>query len=185
MGTMDWKQDARKRGMLIGPEQRGTIEIEAAPSRVWDVISAPGNLRHCHPFCALNTIERWPGIGSRDWITYYSGIRYQRDVVDWIEGIGYDLEVGSPTKKTCRVLWRIREPEPQVSVFSIAVFSFLDPDWTPAGTQHYLDRFFGKTFDHYLDCVVRGVNHHVVTGEDVSEDQFGANPVFSARRSGG
>ena len=46
------------------------------------------------PFCAATEVERWPGTGSRDSITYHSGIRYQRNFVSWQEGVGYDIELG-------------------------------------------------------------------------------------------
>jgi phosphohistidine swiveling domain-containing protein len=35
--------------------------IAAPGDKVWEVISMPGNLEHCHPFCAENPVQVWPG----------------------------------------------------------------------------------------------------------------------------
>ncbi len=158
------------------------IAIDAAAAEIWNRIAAPGNLKRCHPFCASTTVESWPGVGSRDSITYYSGIRYRRDFVAWLDGVGYDMEVGSASKKTCRVSWRIESRVAGGSEFSITVFPYVEPGWSEEEETHYLDRFFGTAFEHYLQCVVKGVEYHVTTGKDVREDQFGTNPVFSARK---
>ena len=47
--------------------------IAAPRDQVWEAISMPGNLEHCHPFCARNPIQVWPGEGSRDEVHYLSG----------------------------------------------------------------------------------------------------------------
>ena len=77
--------------------------LEAPASRVWEVISAPGNLETCHPFCARNPVHRWPGADSHDEIHYLSGRVFERRFRSWIEGVGYDLEVGRPGGRTSSV----------------------------------------------------------------------------------
>ena len=47
-------------------------KIEASSEEVWKVISAPGNLNYCHPFCKSNLIEKWGGVGAKDTIEYYN-----------------------------------------------------------------------------------------------------------------
>ncbi len=54
--------------------------IAAPAQKVWDAISKSGNLELCHPFCARNPVQFWPGPDSRDEIHYLSGkldLRYQ------------------------------------------------------------------------------------------------------------
>ncbi len=178
----DWKLELQGRGLEAAEPVYAGIAIDAGPAEVWNRIAAPGNLKRCHPFCASTAVEKWPGVGSRYSITYYSGIRYQRDFVAWLDGVGYDVEVGSPTKKTCRVFWRIESRAPGHSEFRIEVAPYVEPGWSAGEESHYLERFFGDAFEHYLNCVVKGLKYHVTTGKDVREDQFGANPVFSAPR---
>ena len=47
--------------------------IDAAPAEVWSAIAEPGNLEKCHPFCAANPVQAWPGERSRDEVRYLSG----------------------------------------------------------------------------------------------------------------
>lgn len=53
-----------------GRPLQATVGIDVPASEVWAVIAEPGNLARCHPFCAATEVERWPGTGSRDSITY-------------------------------------------------------------------------------------------------------------------
>ena len=94
-----------------GRPLKSTVEIDVPAGEVWAVIAEPGSLAHYHPFRAATEVERWPGTGSRDSITCYSGIRYQRNFVSWHEGIGYDVELGDPPNQTAQGL-RDRHPQP-------------------------------------------------------------------------
>ena len=57
-----------------------TRHIKAPVEKIWAVISSPGNLAHCHPFCENNPVEKWPGKGSLDSVYYYSGWVYHRQL---------------------------------------------------------------------------------------------------------
>jgi len=74
--------------------------INAPVGEVWAAISAPGNLELCHPFCAENPVEAWPGVGSRDEVHYLNGTVYTRRFHTWIDGVGYDLDIGVPDGRT-------------------------------------------------------------------------------------
>ncbi len=40
----------------------GSVQRTQSPAEtVWRVISTPGNLELCHPFCASNPVHTWPG----------------------------------------------------------------------------------------------------------------------------
>ena len=76
--------------------------IVAQQDEVWNVISAPGHLELVHPFCESNVVVEWPGETSIDQIRYRSGNGYDRRFTRWIDGVGYDLEIGAvnePTRK--------------------------------------------------------------------------------------
>ena len=68
--------------------------ISAPAEKVWDAISMPGNLELCHPFCKKNPVEVWPGPDSRDEVHYLNGLIFERQFCGWIDGIGYDLNIG-------------------------------------------------------------------------------------------
>ena len=80
--------------------------IAASAQDVWNIISSPGNLEDFHPFCESNPVEKWPGVGSRDTIHYYSGWVLQREFTNWIDGVGYDLTIGRDGGRKSFVSWR-------------------------------------------------------------------------------
>ena len=54
-----------------------------------------------------NIPESWDGVGSKDHLVYNSGFTYDREVVNWQEGVGYDLKVTENGKRVCSSFWRI------------------------------------------------------------------------------
>ena len=164
-----------------GRPLKATVGIDVPADEVWAVIAEPGNLARCHPFCAATEVERWPGTGSRDSITYHSGIRYQRNFVSWQEGVGYDIELGDPPNQTARVRWRIEPTSQRTCRFSIEVVPLLKSDLSDEKKRAYQERLFGEVLQHYLECVVAGVKFFATTGKAVVKDQFGRNPLYSDR----
>lgn len=75
------------------------IRINAPSEKVWDIISSPGNLEYCHPFCESNPVDKWPGKESIDYVNYYNGLKYIRKFTDWKTGIGYELLIGKTNGK--------------------------------------------------------------------------------------
>lgn len=157
----------------------GKTAIKASGESAWNYLIRPGYLKQCHPFCASTEVESWPGVGSRDSITYYSGRRYQRNFVGWHEGVGYDIELGDRPNATARVEWRIVPEGDESCRFSVEVIPLLPDDMAEARKAAILEKEFGADLQHYLDCVVKGIKHWVETGEPVTENQFGWNPLYS------
>ena len=162
-----------------GRPVKSTVGIDVPAEEVWAVIAEPEGLAHYHPFCAATDVERWPGPGSRDSITYYSGIRYQRNFVSWHEGVGYDIELGDPPNQTARVRWRIEPTSERTCRLSIEVVPLLKSSLSDGKKRAYQERLFGEVLQHYLGCVVAGVKFFATTGNAVSKDQFGRNPLYS------
>lgn len=153
--------------------------IGAAANDVWSVISSPGNLERCHPFCRRNPVEAWPGLGARDSIEYYSGWVFERHFTSWTDGVGYDLEIGRKGGRRSAVSWRIREVDHQNCALGITIF--------PVGLQHipvvirWLPHiaFMRPMLRSYLDSVLRGFEYHITTGQPVRRNQFGPHRWFS------
>lgn len=167
---------------MISTPPFAQVRITASASTVWRHLNQPGNLKLCHPFCASTDVERWPGVGARDSITYYSGRTHHRNFVGWHEGEGYDIELGEPPMRTARVEWRIASEGENRSRMSIEVFPLFPDDFPKEKKQRILAREFGADLQHYLTCVVKGIAYWVETGAAVKEDQFGWNPIFSRPR---
>ena len=75
-------------------------QIGAPTEKVWDVISTPGHLAQCHPFCEENPVKNWSGVGSQDTVYFYSGNVLNRYCKEWIKGLGYDLHLTFPNLDT-------------------------------------------------------------------------------------
>ncbi len=153
--------------------------ITAPAGEVWDVISMPGNLEPSHPFCAMNPVQVWPGEESRDEVHYLSGWVFERRFCRWIDGVGYDLEIGRSGGGMSLVSWRIVSVDDRTCILRIAVYPHILQNlpvvirWLP----HIIS--IGPGLRKYLSSVVRGFEWYVTRGEPVPRNQFGSHPWFS------
>jgi hypothetical protein len=177
------KTDDPRPGFRWPVAAAGTI---AAPvDRLWDAISTPGNLERCHPFCAKNPVEVWPGETSRDEIHYLSGWIFERRFCRWIDGVGYDLEIGRRGGRTSFVSWRIHPDSSATSVLCITVYPHVLQNW-PVAIRWLPHRLrLQPLLGRYLSSVVMGFEWYVTRGEVVARNQFGSHPWFSDRTRSG
>lgn len=152
------------------------IRIDAAPEKVWALISSPGHLGECHPFVAANPVDQWPGAGARDHLEYYNGRRIVRDFVAWNEGLGYEIEITDANGPVADVSWQLMEV-PGGTELSIAImprFSLPRPlTWMASGAVVV------PMLTRYLRSVLRGIDYRVTTGRPVRPNQFGRHRWFS------
>ena len=117
-------------------------------------------------------------------IHYLGGRVLERRFYRWIEGVGYDLEIGERGGGVSFVSWRILPLDGQSSVLRIAIYPYLLQNipaafrWLP-----YL-LYIGPMLERYLSSVVQGFEWYLMRGEPVPRNQFGSHPWFSASRSG-
>jgi len=145
-------------------------QIKAPPEKIWAVISSPGNLAHCHPFCENNPVEKWPGKGSLDSVYYYSGWVYHRQFTGWF---------GRKKGRKSKVSWRIHKINDSQGELTITVF--------PQALQHitvmirWLPHFtyLWPMLSRYLVSVVKGFEWYITTGQPVKRNQFGSHKWFS------
>jgi hypothetical protein len=153
--------------------------IPVPAGQLWNAISMPGNLEICHPFCERNPVTRWPGAGSRDEVHYLNGVVYERRFGDWVEGVGYDLEIGAMGGDTSSVSWRIQPIDEGSSGLEIVVSPHVVQAW-PVMIRWvpHLVRV-RPHLKSYLSSVIRGFEWFVTRGEPVPRNQFGSHPWFS------
>jgi hypothetical protein len=156
--------------------------IAAPADQVWGAIAMPGNLEPCHPFCERNPVSVWPGPESRDEIHYLSGWVYERRFCRWIDGLGYDLEIGARGERTSFVSWRVEPADEASCILSITVYPHVVQRlpialrWLPHAA------YVRPRLSQYLSSVVRGFEWYVTRAEPVPRNQFGSHPWFSERR---
>lgn len=157
--------------------------IEAPAREVWKAISSPGNLENCHPFCASNPVHAWPGPRSHDEVHYLSGWKFERRFREWIEGVGYDLEICRKEGGKSSVSWRITPIDKQRCRLRITVCPHglgnlpVIIRWAP----HFL--WLRPQLRKYLASVIGGVGWFVIRHQPVPRNAFGRHPWFSARQS--
>ncbi len=153
-------------------------EIAAPAPAVWELISTAGHLVECHPFCAANPVDVWPGVGSEDHIEYFNGRTITRRFVGWQEGAGYDIEITDANGTVATVDWRL-SGEGAGSALTIAITPHLFGN-VPAVLRWVPYRALVRPMlARYLRAVVAGIEWRVTTGRPVRRNQFGAHRWFS------
>ena len=153
--------------------------INASPLSIWSAITKPGNLEDCHPFCESNPVFEWPGVGSKDTIYYYSGWVLQREFVNWIEGVGYDLFIGREGGRKSYVSWRITKEQEDKGRLNITIYPHAIQNvpavlrWLP----HII--YIQPALHSYLESVVSGFEWFITTGKPIRKNQFGSHKWFS------
>ena len=157
--------------------------IAASAEEVWKVISTPGNLELCHPFCGKNPVQHWSRENSVDQVHYLNGRVYERRFNSWQEGVGYDLEIISRGTPLAAVTWRIASVDASSCVLRITVYPYMLQKY-PVGLR-WLPHFFflRPKLTHYLISVVKGFEWFITHGQAVPRNQFGEHAWFSAAES--
>ena len=156
------------------------VQRIAAPSdKVWDAIAMPGNLESCHPYCARNPVQVWPGPEARDRGHYLNGVVFERRFCGWFDGAGYDLNIGRRGGASSFVSWRMRSVDPGHTDLRISVYPYVIQNlpvairWVP----HIV--FIRPMLMKYLSSVTRGFEWYVTREEPVPRNQFGSHRWFS------
>lgn len=160
---------------------RESTSIAVPPAAVWQLISAPSHLVQCHPFCASNPVERWPGRGSIDHIIYYNGRTIERRFVNWLELVGYDIEISDSNGRVADVVWRLSAGN-SGSKLSISITPRFLGDRNAAVRAILNSAFVRPTLRRYLRSVLAGVEYRATTGKTVTRNQFGPHRLFSSAK---
>ena len=160
---------------------RRSRTIAAPVAEVWALMAAPANLERAHPFCRRNLVQVWPGEEARDSIEYYNGLVLNRRFRRWLDGVGYDLEIGRGSGKDAEVRWRV-EPAATGALLAIEIrpdLARIRPQWPAWLRRFVLRRIIAAQLGEYLDAVLQGFDHCITTGQPVRRNQFGPHPLFS------
>ena len=149
--------------------------INKSKSEVLAEIRKSGNLENYHPFCAENETDKWPGIGSIDYVKYLNGLKYRREFIKW-DDTGYVLNIGVK-RKLAQVEW-IVEGNQEKSCLKIKVSPQL-PYKNPV-VKFFLWNFYVKhMLKTYLENVVGGFAEYIDTKTRVPKNKFGKHAWYS------
>lgn len=157
-------------------------EVAAPAERVWAQISAPAAIRMWHPFVQENIAESWNGIGSKDKVTYCNDMKFDREVVNWLEGIGYDLKVTENGKNELLTVWRVTPISDKNCTFKVTTHvKFIEKFPFPIRWA-LLTWKIKPMFSQYFGLSMPGFVHYAETREPVTRNQFGSHPMFSPQQ---
>lgn len=156
-----------------------SIDIPVSADKVWKQMVTPGNAVLWHPFVKEHIAESWSGIGSKDTVTYNSGATFKREVIEWMEGIGFDLKVTQNGENEILVVWRLTKLDHDNCNLKVTA-QVLFIKKLPFPIRWAVYKFKIKpVFSKYLELSMQGFSFYASTGEPVKRNQFGAHPLFS------
>ena len=141
---------------MLKHDERISVEREIAASaeKVRAQMALPAAVGLWHPFVKENTAESWNGIGSKDKLTYYNGGVFDKEVVNWLEGTGYDLKFTENGKNEAFAVWRITPIDDKSCKLKITAYiKFIEK--FPFPIRWALLKFKMKpVFSQYLDLTM-------------------------------
>ena len=146
---------------------------------VWALVSSPGNLLECHPFCRSNEAIEW-GYGSfSDVLTYLNGRRYVRRFRQWRPREGYDLVIGEEGGKQSFVRWELNEAGNRSTELRITVYPYLLSGLPRIISAIPFSIYARPKLTTYLRSVLGGFEYFLDNGERVPRNYFGSHSWFS------
>ena len=161
-----------------------SLQINVNDNELWEIISYPGNLINCHPYCKKNNVKKWPGIGSCDSIMYFNGLTLRREFIEWNVNKGYELIIGKGKLAAANVFWEINKISDNSSTLTIRIKLFSDVILFKYLKifRSILTYFFLKPkMSAYITAVLEGFKYYAETGEPVRKNQFGYHSMFSTK----
>lgn len=152
--------------------------IGVRPAEVMGLLTSPGHLAECHPFCESNPVDRWPGEGSHDTVVYHNGRVVHRHVTSWRDEVGFSVDVSDENGRLAAVDWEVSEAAGG-SKLTIRLAPYPLSTYRPVVRSTLQQVVVRPMLRRYLRSVVRGVRWRLETGDPVQRDQFGRHAWFS------
>ena len=146
---------------------------------VWALVSSPGNLLECHPFCRSNEAIEWGNGSFSDVLTYLNGRRYVRRFRQWRPREGYDLVIGEEGGKQSFVRWELNESGNRGTELRITVYPYLLCGLPRIISATPFSIYVRPKLTTYLRSVLGGFEYFLDNGERVPRNHFGSHSWFS------
>ncbi len=147
--------------------------------QLWSLISRPGNLNACHPFCKENEALDWDENSHSDRLEYLNGMTYIRQFLNWNAQAGYDLIIGEKNGPQSYVVWKITELGDNQSSLSITVYPYLLANLNKAISFLPFVLYIRPKLRTYLKSVLRGFAYHAEHNQPVPRNHWGKHSWFS------
>tara|TARA_B100000575_G_scaffold254490_1_gene223713 strand:+ start:18371 stop:18856 length:486 start_codon:yes stop_codon:yes gene_type:complete len=154
-----------------------SINLDFEASKVWQIISEPGNLNKVHPFCRYNKVVNWDRDRREDILEYLNGVTLHRNFYEWNEGEGYKLNIGRENGRKSKVIWKITGDKK--SKLNITVYPHVFSNRNKISYFIIHTFFINPGLKKYLKSVLRGYKWYLENNKPVSKNQFGKHKWFS------
>ena len=153
--------------------------FEISTASLWELISSPGNLNDCHPYCLRNEVVQWNEKGHKDRLIYLNSRTYIPRFQSWNEGSGYTLIIGEEGDKQSLVTWSIEEISLYKSKLTISVYPYLLAKLPRIISFLPYVIWIRPRLKKYLKSVLSGFEYVAINNEAVPRNNFGRHPWFS------
>ena len=154
------------------------IKINSSEEKLWSLISSPGYLNLCHPFCKENKAINWNINNKKDILIYLNNTKYIREFYKWDENHGYSLLIGEENGEKSKVEWKIFSRNKKVFL-KIKVYPYLFSNKNKLTYLFYHYFFIKPMLKKYLNSVLKGINWYLKNKRPVPKNKFGKHSWFS------
>ena len=156
-----------------------SIDLNINRKKLWELITSPGHLNNCHPFCKKNDVICWEENYHEDMLTYLNGLIYKRVFQNWDLEKGYDLLIGEADGPQSYVIWRIKDTIENQCRLTITVYPYLLDKWPRMLSFIPFVIWIKPRLYRYLDSVLYGFDYFIRNNESVPRNFKGEHPWFS------
>jgi len=148
-----------------------TRTISSSSASVWAAVADIGGVHKWHPKVRQSPLlsEANEGVGASRRCEFYDGTSVVEEVVEWVEGESLTIELSDMSMPLNKALATIRVIPRGPGSTDISFEMDYAVKYGPMGwlmDAVMMRRMMGQMFD----LVLSGLDHHVVTGEDVAQD---------------
>ena len=156
-----------------------SMDLDRGIEQVWELISSPGHLLKCHPFCKTNEALIWGDHGHKDELVYLNGLTYIRDFLRWSPNEGFDLLIGEEGGPQSFVDWKLIPISENSCKLTITVFPYLYVGRNRIFSLLLHGLYVRPRLERYLRSVLSGIDYVLRYREEVPRNHFGRHPWFS------
>lgn len=158
---------------------KGTILVSVPKDRMWEIITSAGYLGKIHPFCKKNDPVVWNKVGQKDTGFFYSGKMLSREIIEFVEGKYYSMNVDGIGTSRSIVTFSTEEVSGNTCHLSIQITSYAFKNTPRPLWLIYARKKIEQQLKEYLYSVLNGAKYYAETGNPVKRNQFGSHKKFS------
>jgi hypothetical protein len=155
--------------------------IRTTKEFLWEAMVQDQHLLYFNPFIKNQSLGIVNGLGYRDKAEYHSSIRFEREVIEYVEGekIKFRLDFENKNHEGFSLFEVIDSKQEGYINFKLTVETNAY-EKVPRPIWHFIAYFFlVASISKYANSVVKGMEYYCKTGKKVKQNQFGNHKQFS------